>query len=450
LQEVVFETFDMLYTKVKMVAMFQTLLPVDLTLMNAFSMYVRGAAMYLPFAAIGLFHKSRRENYNINDIKVTYALFCCTAALEIFSMYSMKLKMRSSGMVAQYSLLGFFVRNERHTKKMSILSSFNCKDFLDQRWCMDSCSSSREIIELVLGHVKGWWKDYIVDAASYMKFNDHRGQWTLQRSGCDQVLEWSLNRPFDESVLLWHIATDLCFYQQVDRSVSNDKSATGCREISNYMIYLLFVNPEMLLSGTRRNLFMVASAELEEILMVDKKLLKKIIKGDKPSLVETLKGNKSFLKYLKGKGPSPEEIERGFVQRIIANLQLKECREKDPAYTELPTDMKHYAQKVFIQEAFKISQVLLALGDEKMWEVIEGVWVEMLCFSASRCRGYLHAKRMGSGVELLTYVWFLLSRMGMETLPERMQRTEVSSGGGTSGTPSSTPQVSTTTGEAVR
>ncbi|VAI20827.1 unnamed protein product [Triticum turgidum subsp. durum] len=66
--------------------------------------------------------------------------------------------------------------------------------------------------------------------------------------------------------------------------------------------------------------------------------------------------------------------------------------------------------------------------DNKMWEVIEGVWVEMLCFSASRSRGYLHAKSLGTGVELLTYVWLLLSCMGMETLPERLQRTELSSG----------------------
>ena len=26
-------------------------------------------------------------------------------------------------------------------------------------------------------------------------------------------------------------------------------------------------------------------------------------------------------------------------------------------------------------------------ADDKMWAVIQGVWVEMLCFSAGRCRG---------------------------------------------------------------
>nr|CAB3483866.1 unnamed protein product [Digitaria exilis] len=41
-------------------------------------------------------------------------------------------------------------------------------------------------------------------------------------------------------------------------------------------------------------------------------------------------------------------------------------------------------------------------SEEGMWQVIEKVWVEMLCFSASRCRGYLHAKPLGTGGEFLS------------------------------------------------
>lgn len=80
----------------------------------------------------------------------------------------------------------------------------------------------------------------------------------------------------------------------------------------------------------------------------------------------------------------------------------------------------------FIDDAWDLAQGLLKLrddfGEEKMWEVIQGVWVEMLCFSASRCRGYLHAKALGSGGEFLSYIWLLLFYMGMETFTERLQR----------------------------
>ncbi|KAL6844570.1 hypothetical protein ACP4OV_025229 [Aristida adscensionis] len=139
------------------------------------------------------------------------------------------------------------------------------------------------------------------------------------------------------------------------------------------MMYLLYVKPEMLLPGTRRNLFTTAEAELEELL-----------KSNKP--------------------PSSE------AELII---EMKDKLRSEGTHGD------------FINHAWALAQALLDLGDEeKMWEVIRGVWVEMLCFSAGRCRGYLHAKALGTGGELLTNIWLLLSYMGMETFAERLQRTE--------------------------
>jgi hypothetical protein len=153
LQEGLSETFNLLYTRQK------TLLPTfseeegTLGLLSVFSTLIRLAAIVLPFAAIGLFHKSDREVYNVNDVKITYALFCCTTVIQFFSMHVMMISSRSPGKITQYSLVGFFLRNKRHSKKMFFLNFFNCKDFLDQRWCMKSCSSSSRITELVLEHV---------------------------------------------------------------------------------------------------------------------------------------------------------------------------------------------------------------------------------------------------------------------------------------------------------
>lgn len=66
-------------------------------------------------------------------------------------------------------------------------------------------------------------------------------------------------------------------------------------------------------------------------------------------------------------------------------------------------------------EAWELFEQLMVLfkGDsKKMWKVIEGVWVEMPCFSASKCRGYLHAKSLGKGGEYLSYIWLLLRSWG--------------------------------------
>jgi hypothetical protein len=67
----------------------------------------------------------------------------------------------------------------------------------------------------------------------------------------------------------------------------------------------------------------------------------------------------------------------------------------------------------------KLAGVLIEdLNEEQRWKVIQGVWVEMLCYSASRCRGYLHAKSLGVASEFLTNVWLLWWFMGMQTLPD--------------------------------
>lgn len=177
---------------------------------------------------------------------------------------------------------------------------------------------------------------------------------------------------FDESVLIWHVATNLCFYHPNTSPQCRQGEATQrSREISNYMFYLLLIRPEMLMNGTRLDLITLASDQ--------------IAKNNLESFDTT------------------EEI----LAREILNKPM------------LPSadDM--------ISNARKLAEALMELGGKgERWTMIQGVWVEMLCYSASRCRGYLHAKSLGEGGEYLSYIWLLWSFMGMETLPDRHHRSE--------------------------
>jgi hypothetical protein len=307
-------------------------------------------------------------------------------------------------MVSQYNLIGLLIRNKEHSKRMAILEFFGCTDFLQQRWPMKSCRSSFKITKVVLKYVKSGWNHHICDVSTYRKFNDNRGQSTLERQGCYQELGWSLEGAFDESVLLWHLATDFCYYIDTGASPSqctqdscpgvyacpawckgseHHEGAIRCREISNYMMYLLYVNPEMLMAGTRRNLFTAAYDELKGIITM----------GDNKSPVE----------------------ERDLTQRIIFAVD---------GGGSPPPDGTQRQQGGITHLAWSIAKVLSGLPEEKMWNVIEGVWVEMMCFSAARCRGYLHAKGLATGVEYLTYVWLLQYYMGMETLAAKLQKVD--------------------------
>ncbi|CAO2146944.1 unnamed protein product [Urochloa humidicola] len=161
-----------------------------------------------------------------------------------------------------------------------------------------------------------------------------------------------------------HLATDFCFHSM---AMDIPPAAQGAARRSREM--------------SKRSLFRAACNELEGMTLNEKPPL-----GDK-------------------------EI----VQNIISRVKDKEG----------PSVVVH---------AWEIAQELmnnpvLQGGDKgKMWRLIQGVWVEMLCCSAGRCRGYLHAKSLGKGGEYLSYVWLLLTYMGMETLAEKMQRTELQGG----------------------
>ena len=140
------------------------------------------------------------------------------------------------------------------------------------------------------------------------------------------------------------------------------------------MMHLLFANPDMLMPGSRTNLFTAAYKEIEDLLHGEDLPL-----GD----------------------------EKELAQKITDKVASS-------------------SREGFIHDAWVLSQELMRLGDEqRMWEVIEAVWVEMICFSAGRCRGFLHAKSLGSGGEYLSFIWLLMSHAGLETFAERQQRVQL-------------------------
>jgi len=136
-------------------------------------------------------------------------------------------------------------------------------------------SSSRDITNLVYGYLKDGRERHMADAAAARAFNDSRGQRTLRSEvpggggGGGKNLERSLRAPFDESVLLWHLATDFCFHGDGDgtSSAAARDAARRSRAVSNYMAYLVLVNPEMLMTGARPSLFRDAYEDLKRILL---------------------------------------------------------------------------------------------------------------------------------------------------------------------------------------
>ncbi|KAF8025538.1 hypothetical protein BT93_F2390 [Corymbia citriodora subsp. variegata] len=188
-----------------------------------------------------------------------------------------------------------------------------------------------------------------------------RGEWTLEvhKLGDDQVLKRYISETFDKSIIIWHMATNICFFSVPD----NSQYCEGSRLLSNYMIYLLALRPYTLSLTT-------SDITLEHACAILKPFLRY---RDRDEALRTLS--------------STEEIV----------LKPFWDRKKE---TIITTDWH------LLSDAQELAVMLK--DKEDMWQIISSIWVEMLCYAAYNCQVYHHAKLLRKGGELITHVWLLL------------------------------------------
>ncbi|KAH7859234.1 hypothetical protein Vadar_033440 [Vaccinium darrowii] len=103
-----------------------------------------------------------------------------------------------------------------------------------------------------------------------------KGDWVLKREGgCDNLLPYTLHADYDKILILWHIATELCYNTEEGNS-ENQKFREISKVLSDYMIYLLIMEPSMMstVAGTAQMRFRDTCAEAK-LLFQDKGVLEK-------------------------------------------------------------------------------------------------------------------------------------------------------------------------------
>ncbi|KAF9679387.1 hypothetical protein SADUNF_Sadunf06G0009900 [Salix dunnii] len=199
-----------------------------------------------------------------------------------------------------------------------------------------------------------------------------RGDQVIGREECLEIFGWSVKLPdFNESLLTWHIATDICYHDDVRNNGRVAKSIHPNTkisiELSNYMVYLLVDCPFLLPRGMGNERYMQTCSAVKE----DAELLNRIISGQDSSwnsfeTISKLEGSQSKLSVL------------------CAGFKLA-----------------------------KSLQTQVGLGNERKWEMISQVWVEMLTYAASHCGWKDHAQTLTRGGELVSHVCLLMAHLGL-------------------------------------
>lgn len=200
-----------------------------------------------------------------------------------------------------------------------------------------------------------------------------RGGWVLDKLECrDKLIGWTISGvEFDHSILLWHIATDLCYYSDVNRNYVPSRNCEASKQLSNYMLYLLVMRPFMLPNGIGEIRFRDTCAEAEEF----------------------------------------------FTERKSISDAKKACTLLLKVSTDiLPSKVKGDRSKSVLFDACRLAKALQSQEAKVNWDkwmLMSQVWVEMLSYAANQCRWSGHAQQLRRGGELVTHVWLLMAHLGL-------------------------------------
>lgn len=182
-------------------------------------------------------------------------------------------------------------------------------------------------------------------------------------------------KEFDESLLLWHIATDLCGHTLNEKTVLNEDTEKNIKPIgetlSEYMLYLLIKQPEMLSATAGIGLLRYR---------------------------DTCAEAKRFFESAAAYDPNHNDA-----RRMLLKVNT----------TKKPSEVKGDRCKSVLFDAVILAKVLRELDAQLMWKVVANVWAEMLTYAAGKCRGSTHVRQLSRGGELITLVWFLMAHMGL-------------------------------------
>ncbi|XP_030458463.1 uncharacterized protein LOC115679061 [Syzygium oleosum] len=287
----------------------------------------------------------------------------------ISGLHSLSINKRWSNCVAQYNMLSSCFK-DRTVRCCGLLNWMHkqLENYQDDQMEPVSDYLKISVFEQLLE--KSW---NAVDFRLCKELCSYRGEWVLKKYECIEKLGWSINVEFDQSIILWHIATDLCLYDDSSNKNLDIVSKSRCeaiRLLSNYMLFILMKRPFMLPDGIGQIRLQDTCAEAEAFIQ-----------------------------------------ERKYIQN--KSLACKKLLEVDTRIS--PVDVKGDRSKSVLFDACRLAKSLQSLDtrNQKKWEMINEVWIEMLCYAASHCRWNHHAQQLRRGGELLTHVWILMTHLGI-------------------------------------
>ena len=372
-----------------------------------FGYFLRFICFTLIIVALGLFSIEHRHNFrhvsklDYFDINLTYVLLGGALGLEAISVLILILSDRTllavkstrskliekiflkrrrwSKSVSQYDMINYCLKDPP-TWAYTLASYVGAGGVLEKMTVLFSSHSKRvgEALEIFIFNELRWKASNAKNIKAARDASSQRGYWALlQTSSCFE-LKWSIGEyQYAESLLLWHMATELLYIEDTQPSTGQLDSNTNretCKLHSDYMSYLLVMKPKMMapVLGNWQIVFQDTCAEAKRFFDKESKQPPRL---DKVEACKRILAVKTKYRSVDVKGSVSKSV---FFDGSLLAKQLK----------ELKTDK---------------------------WMLMSRVWVELMSYAAINCRPIVHAQQPSRGGELLTFIWLLMNHLGFGT-----------------------------------
>lgn len=228
---------------------------------------------------------------------------------------------------------------------------------------------------------------------------------------------------FPRSVLIWHIATEICFHRD---SRSCGKGATIAsnsqelskkqqyiklmsRELSNYIMYLVF-KCRVMLTTYSNVVHDETRQQIAKILTPPQSRRQQAVNYNPADLLlsEEIKTD------LEGSKEQEDEQHKAKEQDEIVEVELEEMSNEAKVHMKklIQSAESLYSSPV-LPAAREVAQQLINIKHEaQRWDLIAAVWAEMLYYTAPRCGAAFHAEHLATGGEFITHVFVLMYLLG--------------------------------------
>ncbi|KAH6794411.1 transmembrane protein [Perilla frutescens var. hirtella] len=469
--------YDVLFTKVKVVYTY-------------WGYFFRSLAFGLVVASLALFYKEDKNHFSRPDIVITYTLLYGAIALDLIALLKLLtsnwlivrikklldvnlpededdppaptsslfellfdnnmlarfLKRRWSESLAQFNLINYCVRG-RSAENEKIMEYFNLTPIVDGIMYVQYTGFTGELRDHIFGELK--MKSQLAESLEVAKeVSTTRGDWALRLElAPSDLLRYVTEMDYDQSLLLWHIATEICWCKEEKQKQAAHESdhKKFSKTLSDYMLYLLIMQPTMMsaVAGIGQIRFRDTCAEARKFLGRDPK--------KKPGALQLLVYALQFLimrllapilslifslfliivlplipsRTIKKVGEKARKHSAccNWILGCLSSKKKSDCYNKEmikacddicSVNTEVdPVAIKGNRSKSVLFEGCRLANKLMEMEEKRKWEIMSRVWVEMLCYAAVHGRPNAHAQQLSKGGELITIVWLLMAHFGL-------------------------------------